>query len=52
MDPLTSCEEVAPDSKELEAIKAYQNGDPEYQPYISQDDLMKELALDEVLETE
>lgn len=51
-NPLATCEEAFPDPEELEAIKAYQNGDPEYQPYISHDALMKELDLDEVLETE
>lgn len=49
---LTSCEEVVPDQEELEAIKAYQNGDSEYQPYITHDELMKELNLDEGIETE
>lgn len=39
-------EEVTPDPEELEAIRAYQNGDPEYQPYITQDELMKELGIE------
>lgn len=46
MNPLTSCEEAVPDPEELEAIKAYQNGDPEYQPYITQDELMKEIGIE------
>ena len=43
---LNNAEEVVPDPEELEAIKAYQNGDPEYQPYITQDELMKELGIE------
>ena len=43
------CEEVTPDPEELEAIRAYQNGDPEYQPYITHDELMKKLDLDETI---
>lgn len=48
----TNIEEAVPDPEELEALKAYQNGDPEYHPYITHDELMRELYLDEVLETE
>ena len=43
---LNNAEEVVPEPEELEAIRAYQNGDPEYQPYITQDELMKELGLE------
>ena len=38
-------EEVEPDPEELEVLKAYESGDPEYQPAISQADLMKELGI-------
>lgn len=43
---LNNAEEVVPDPEELEALRAYQNGDPEYQPYITQDELMKELGIE------
>ncbi len=43
---LNNAEEVVPEPEELEAIRAYQNGDPEYQPYITQDELMKELGIE------
>lgn len=43
---LNNAEEVVPEPEELEAIRAYQNGDPEYQPYITQDGLMKELGIE------
>ena len=42
---LSNAEEVTPDPDELNAIKAYKSGDPEYQPSISHEDLMKELGL-------
>ena len=42
---LNNAEEVEPDPEELEAIRACKAGDPEYQPYISHEELMKELAL-------
>lgn len=38
-------EEVVPEPDELAAIEAYKAGEPEYQPYISQEELMKELGL-------
>ena len=38
-------EEVPPYPDEIAAIKAYKSGDPEYQPSISQEELMKELGL-------
>ena len=38
-------EEAPPEPDELAAIEAYKAGDPEYQPYISQEELMKELGL-------
>lgn len=43
---LNNAEEVVPDPEELEALRAYQNGDPEYQPYITHDELMKELGIE------
>lgn len=43
---LNNAEEVVPEPEELKAIRAYQNGDPEYQPYITQDELMKELGIE------
>ena len=36
---------VAPYPDELAAIAAYKAGDPDYQPSISQEDLMKELEI-------
>ena len=42
---LNNAEEVEPDPEELEAIRAYKSGDPEYQPDISHEELMKELGL-------
>ena len=42
---LNNAEEVEPNPEELESIKAYQAGDPEYQPAISQADLIKELGI-------
>lgn len=44
-ETLIYLEEVTPDPDELNAIKAYKSGDPEYQPSISHEDLMKELGL-------
>ena len=42
---LSNAEEVAPYPDELAAIAAYKAGDPDYQPSISQEDLMKELEI-------
>ncbi len=42
---LNNVEEVAPDPDELVALKAYSSGDPDYQPSLSHDDVMKELGL-------
>ena len=42
---LTNIEEVAPEADELDAIAAYKAGDPDYQPSISQEDLIKELKV-------
>ena len=42
---LDSIEQVLPEPEEQAAINAYQNGDPEYQPSVSQEDLIRELNL-------
>ena len=42
---LSNAEEVIPEPDELAAIAAYKAGDPDYQPSISQEDLMKELGI-------
>lgn len=42
---LIDIEEVVPDPAELEIIKAYKSGNPDYQPFITQDELLKEIEL-------
>ena len=42
---LSDVEEVKPDPDELEAMRRYEAGDPDYQPSISAEDLKKELGL-------
>lgn len=42
---LTNAEEVDAEPDEIEALNAYHNGDEEYQPVYSQDDLIRELGL-------
>ena len=42
---LSNAEEAEPLPDEIAAIEAYQNGDPEYQPAYSQEEVMKELGL-------
>ena len=42
---LANAEEVAPYPDELAAISAYKAGDPDYQPSISQEEILKELGL-------
>lgn len=42
---LDSIEQVLPDPEEQAAINAYQNGDSDYQPSVSQEDLIRELNL-------
>lgn len=42
---LNNAEEEIPDPEELEAMNAYKAGDPDYQPSISQSELIKELGL-------
>lgn len=42
---LYNIEEVEPTQEELESMSAYRSGDPDYQPFMSQEALMKELGL-------
>ena len=42
---LSNAEEVVPDEEELAAMKAYAAGDPEYEPSLSRDRVMKELGI-------
>lgn len=42
---LDSIEQVEPTEEELEILEAYENGDEQYQPCISHEDLKKELGL-------
>lgn len=42
---LKSLEEVEPTDEELRILDAYENGDDAYQPYISHENLKKELGL-------
>ena len=42
---LDNVEEIIPDPDEQVAINAYRNGDPDYQPSVSQEDLLRELNL-------
>ena len=42
---LDSIEQVLPEPEEQAAINAYQHGDPDYQPSVSQEDLIRELNL-------
>lgn len=42
---LSNAEEVEPDPEELAALEAYTSGDPEYQPLLSRDTVMKELGI-------
>lgn len=42
---LANAEEAEPDEDELKILKAYKNGDPEYQPAITHEELLKELGL-------
>ena len=42
---LPDIEEVEPDPDELEALRRYEAGYPDYQPSISAEDLKKELGL-------
>lgn len=42
---LSELEEVEPDLDESEILRRYEAGDPDYQPFISAEDLKKELGL-------
>lgn len=42
---LNNAEEVEPDADELAALNAYHSGDPDYQPSITQEELLKDLKL-------
>ena len=42
---LSNIGSVQPDDDELLALDAFHNGDPEYQPSISHEDLVKDLGL-------
>lgn len=42
--PLISSE-TEPEPDEIAALEAYRHGDPDYHPYISQEELIKELGL-------
>ena len=42
---LDSIEQVLPEPEEQAATNAYQNGDPDYQPSVSQEDRIRELNL-------
>lgn len=42
---LANAESVPPISEELDALAAYHNGDPDYQPHITQEQLIKELGI-------
>ena len=42
---LNNVEQIVPDPDEQVAMDAYKNGNPDYQPSVSQEDLLKELNL-------
>ena len=42
---LNNVEEVAPEPEKIEALNAYHCGDPDYQPVMSQEEVLKELVL-------
>ncbi|MCM1213275.1 MAG: hypothetical protein NC331_11515 [Lachnospiraceae bacterium] len=42
---LMDVEEVQPDENEQRILDAYASGDPDYQPHMSQEALLKELGL-------
>ncbi|MCD8053496.1 MAG: hypothetical protein LUF00_05545 [Lachnospiraceae bacterium] len=42
---LANAEAVDPEDDEITALNAYHNGSPEYQPGISQEDLIRELGI-------
>ena len=42
---LDNIEQIVPDPDEQAAMDAYKNGNPDYQPSVSQENLLKELNL-------
>ena len=42
---LNNVEQIVPEPDEQAAMEAYKNGNPDYQPSVSQEDLVKELNL-------
>lgn len=42
---LNNVEQIVPDPDEQAAMDGYKNGNPDYQPSVSQEDLLKELNL-------
>ena len=42
---LSDLEEIEPDPEELEALRRYEAGEPDYQPSISAENLKRELVL-------
>ena len=42
---LNNVEQIVPDPDEQAAMDDYKNGNPDYQPSVSQEDLLKELNL-------
>ena len=42
---LSDVEAIAPDPEELEALRRYEAGEPDYQPSISAENLKRELGL-------
>ena len=42
---LNNVEEVTPNPEEIAALNAYHSGDPDYQPAMSQEEVLKELGL-------
>lgn len=42
---LNNVEQIVPDPDEQAAMDAYKNGNPDYQPSVSQENLLKELNL-------
>lgn len=43
---LNNAEEVPAEPEEIEALEAYQNGHPEYQPCYTREEMLRELGLD------
>ncbi len=46
---LANAEEAVPEENELLALKAYHDGDPEYAPSITQEELAKDLGLGRIV---